>query len=86
VLRSGLLAAFLAADLGEAQAKFAGLPPFIAAFFEQLPVVGTPQDAVSRVQTMIDAGFRYVIFIIMPGHEETVRLVAEQVIPQVTSA
>jgi alkanesulfonate monooxygenase SsuD/methylene tetrahydromethanopterin reductase-like flavin-dependent oxidoreductase (luciferase family) len=86
VLRSGLLAAFVAEDPAAAQAKFAGLPPFIAAFFEQLPVVGTPEDAVARVQTMIDAGFRYVIFIIMPGDEETVRLLAKQVIPHVAVA
>ncbi len=31
-------------------------------------------------------GFRYVIFIIMSGDEETVRMVAEQVLPNVTLA
>jgi alkanesulfonate monooxygenase SsuD/methylene tetrahydromethanopterin reductase-like flavin-dependent oxidoreductase (luciferase family) len=50
VLRSGLLAAFIAKDRAAAQTKFAGLPPFVAAFFEHLPVVGTPDDAVQRVQ------------------------------------
>ena len=49
-------------------------------------MVGTPEDALQRVQAMIAAGFRYVIFIIMPGDEETVRLVAEQVLPNVTLA
>ncbi len=82
----GLLAAFLATDRAVAQAKFADLPPFVAAFFEHLPVVGTPEDALQRVQAMVEAGFRYVIFIIMPGDEETVRLLADQVIPHVTGA
>ncbi|MDQ3656816.1 MAG: LLM class flavin-dependent oxidoreductase [Chloroflexota bacterium] len=86
VLRSGLLAAFISEDSVAAQAKFDGLPPFLLAFFEQLPVVGTPDDAVQRVQTMIEAGFRYVIFIVMPGDEETVRLLAEHVLPVATAA
>lgn len=83
VLRSGLLAAFLAEDPAAARAKFASMPPFIASFFEHLPVVGTPAEAVPRLQSMVDAGFRYVIFIVRPGDEETLRLLAEAVIPAV---
>ena len=83
VLRSGLLAAFLAEDPESARAKFAGLPPELAAFFEQLPVVGTPEDALPRVRAMLAAGMRYVIFIVMPGDEETLRLLAERVLPAV---
>lgn len=86
VLRSGLLAAFLAEDAGTAQAKYAGLPPELAAFFEHLPVIGTPEDAVVRVQAMVEAGFRYVIFIVMPGDEETLQLLAEKVLPSATVA
>lgn len=82
VLRSGLLAAFIAEDRVAAQAKFAALPPFMAAFFEQLPVVGTPEDAVRRVRAMVEAGFRYVIFVVMPGDEETLRLLAEHVLTE----
>ena len=83
VLRSGLLAAFLAADAGAARAKFAAIPPELAAFFEQLPVVGTAEDALPRVRELLEAGMRYVIFVVMPGDEETLRLLAEQVVPAV---
>lgn len=83
VLRSGLLAAFLAEDRAAAEAKFADLPPFVASFFEHLPVVGTAADAVPRVRTMVEAGFRYLIFIVMPGDEATLRLLAEAVISAV---
>ncbi|MBA2468920.1 MAG: LLM class flavin-dependent oxidoreductase [Chloroflexia bacterium] len=86
VLRSGLLAAFISEDTVAAQAKYDGLPPFLAAFFEQLPVVGTPDAALQRVRTMLEAGFRYVIFIVMPGDEEAVRLLAEHVLPVAAGA
>ena len=81
MLRSGLLAAFLAEDAGAARAKFAGMPPELVAFFEQLPVVGTAEGALPRVRAMLAAGIRYVIFIVMPGDEETLRLLAERVLP-----
>ncbi len=81
VLRSGLLTASLAKSTPAAQAKFAAVPPEIVAFFEHLPVVGTPADAVPRVREMLASGFQYVIFIVMPGDEETLRLLAEQVLP-----
>ena len=83
VLRSGLLAAFLAEDAAMARTKFGHLPPEMVGFFEQLPVVGTAEDALPRVRAMLDAGMRYVIFIVMPGDEETLRLLAEQVLPAV---
>ncbi|MGI8475617.1 MAG: LLM class flavin-dependent oxidoreductase [Thermomicrobiales bacterium] len=83
VLRSGLLAAFLSRDAEAARAKHATLPPEMQAFFEQLPVVGTAEDALARVRAMLGAGMRYVIFIVMPGDEETLRLLAERVLPAV---
>lgn len=66
-----------------ARNKFAGLPPEMVAFFEQLPVVGTAEDALLRVRAMLEAGIRYVIFIVMPGDEATLRLLAERVLPAV---
>jgi len=55
----------------------------MVAFFEQLPVVGTAEDALLRVRAMLEAGIRYVIFIVMPGDEATLRLLAERVLPAV---
>jgi 2-methylisocitrate lyase-like PEP mutase family enzyme len=46
-------------------------------------VVGTAADALARVRALLEAGMRYVIFIVMPGDEETVRLLAERVLPAV---
>ena len=44
---------------------------------------GPPEDALPRVRAMLEAGMRYVIFIVMPGDEETLRLLAERVLPAV---
>lgn len=59
VPRSGLLAACLAESESAARAKFESLPPHLAGFFEQLPVIGTPEDALLRVRAMLEARFRY---------------------------
>jgi alkanesulfonate monooxygenase SsuD/methylene tetrahydromethanopterin reductase-like flavin-dependent oxidoreductase (luciferase family) len=83
ILRTGLLAAFLAESDAAARAKIELLPPEQAGFFERLPIVGTPEAAVPRVREMLDAGFQYVIFIVMPFDQETLRLLAERVIPAV---
>ena len=53
----------------------------MAAFFERLPVVGTPEEAAPRVRAMLDAGFRYVIFVVFPFDAETPHLLAERVLP-----
>lgn len=45
------------------EAKRAQLPPILD-FFERLPIIGTPEEAVVRVRAMVAAGFRYVICII----------------------
>ncbi len=46
-------------------------------------MVGTAEDALPRVRAMLGVGMRYVIFIVMPGDEETLRLLAERVLPAV---
>ena len=83
VLRTGVLVASLAESAAEAQAKLVGLSPQLAAFFERLPVVGTPEEAVPRVSALLDAGFQYVIFVVFPFDFETPRLLAERVLPAV---
>lgn len=85
VLRTGLLSVFLSESQDALDAKLAAMPPYILDFFEQLPVIGTPEEAVPRVQALLDAGFQYLIFIVMPFDTETLRLLAERVIPAVMS-
>ncbi len=83
VLRSVLLAAFLSADPATARAKQARLPPEMAALFQQLPFIETVEDAIRRARATVAAGMRYLIFIVIPGDEETLRLLAEQVLPAI---
>jgi alkanesulfonate monooxygenase SsuD/methylene tetrahydromethanopterin reductase-like flavin-dependent oxidoreductase (luciferase family) len=85
VLRTGLLVASLAESSSAARAKLNNLPPQLIAFMEQLPVVGTPEEAASRVRAMLDVGFQYVIFVVFPFDAETLRLLAERVLPAVTA-
>jgi alkanesulfonate monooxygenase SsuD/methylene tetrahydromethanopterin reductase-like flavin-dependent oxidoreductase (luciferase family) len=74
------------AVLGEtpeaAQTKFAAIPPERTGFFGHLPIVGTPEEIIPRVQTLVGAGFQYLIFIVWDP--ETLRLLGEQVLPEVT--
>ncbi len=83
VLRSGLLAAFLSTNPGAARAKQARLAPEMAGLLQQLPFIETVDEAVGRARAMVAAGMRYLIFIVIPGDEETLRLLAEQVVPAV---
>jgi alkanesulfonate monooxygenase SsuD/methylene tetrahydromethanopterin reductase-like flavin-dependent oxidoreductase (luciferase family) len=83
ILRTGLLVASLAESTAAARAKLNRLPPQMVAFFEQLPIVGTPEEAVPRVRAMLDAGFQYVIFVVFPFDTETPCLLAERVLPAV---
>lgn len=85
VLRTGLLAMFLAESTAAVEAKMANVPPQILGFFEQLPVVGTPEEAVPRVRVLLEAGFQYVIFIVLPFDGESLRLLAERVVPAVNA-
>src|ERR671932_1102479 len=59
VLRTAVLALYLAESAAAAQAKLEGTPPVLRAFFEQLPLAGTPEDAVAHIRALVDAGFRY---------------------------
>lgn len=81
ILRTGLQALFLSDSPDALAAKMASLPPFLLPFFENLPVVGRPEEAVPRLQAMLDAGFQYLIFIVLPFDTETLHLLAERVLP-----
>jgi alkanesulfonate monooxygenase SsuD/methylene tetrahydromethanopterin reductase-like flavin-dependent oxidoreductase (luciferase family) len=86
ILRTGLVSVFLSDSPGTLEAKMAAVPPDILGFFEQLPVIGAPEDAVSRVRAMLDHGFQYIIFIVLPFDTETLHLLAERVLPAVQVA
>ncbi|MGI9145658.1 MAG: hypothetical protein ACR2IK_03775 [Chloroflexota bacterium] len=81
ILRTALVGLFLSDSSGALQAKMGQLPPELMGFFEQLPIVGTPEEAVLRVRSLIEAGFQYVFFIILPFDRETLQLTGERVIP-----
>ncbi|WP_410968532.1 hypothetical protein, partial [Salmonella sp. SAL4443] len=81
ILRTGLLSVFLSDSPATLEAKMANVPPHILPFFEQLPVIGTPEDALPRVQALLSAGFQYIIFIVLPFDTESLQLLADRVIP-----
>ncbi len=83
VLRSGLLASFLSVDAAAARAKRERLTPEMAALYGQLPFVETTEHLTRQVRALLAAGVRYVIFIVMPGDEETLLLLKDRVVPAV---
>ena len=51
--------------------------------FAPSTVAGTPHDVVPYFRSLVEAGMRYFITFIYPKDTETMRLLAEQVIPEV---
>lgn len=83
ILRTTLVGLVLAESQAALQAKMERIPPGLLAFFERVPIVGTPEEAVPRVRALVHAGFQYVFCLILPFDMETLRLTAERVIPAV---
>lgn len=81
VLRTGLVLAVLGASSGAAQSKLDALPAPFMAFLGHHPIVGTADEATAQVRAFLDAGFQYLIFIVMDL--ETLRLLGEQVVPAI---
>lgn len=72
--------------LGESagvQAKLDRFPKAILAFLEQTVLATTPGDAIRRMQALIDVGFQYFLCGIAGNDEETLNLLAQQVIPAI---
>src|ERR671932_1779113 len=59
VLRTAVVALYLAESAPAAQAKLEGMRPWARTFLEQLPFAGTPEEAVAQLRALVDAGFRY---------------------------
>jgi alkanesulfonate monooxygenase SsuD/methylene tetrahydromethanopterin reductase-like flavin-dependent oxidoreductase (luciferase family) len=81
ILRTALLTTILAESSTAAQEKLALIPAQRLAFMERLVVAGTPDDAVSRVRTLLEVGFQYVMFFLPTADWESMELLAQRVIP-----
>lgn len=68
------------------EAKQEVVPPFLRALNpgDSAGLIGTPEDAVQRIQSLVAAGCQY--FILSVLDMDTLRLVAERVVPAVTGA
>ena len=67
------------------QAKLDHFPKPLLAFLEQTVVATTPGDAIKRIQALVDVGFQYFLFGIADNDEETLNLLAQQVIPAIVA-
>jgi alkanesulfonate monooxygenase SsuD/methylene tetrahydromethanopterin reductase-like flavin-dependent oxidoreductase (luciferase family) len=74
---------FLAETESALQEKLAAVPALTRERFAPSTLAGTPDDAVAYFQALIAAGMRYFITFIYPKDIETVRLLAERVIPEI---
>jgi alkanesulfonate monooxygenase SsuD/methylene tetrahydromethanopterin reductase-like flavin-dependent oxidoreductase (luciferase family) len=77
VLRSNITLRLVLAKTPDAvRAKFGGGQP------GQGTLVGTPADVVREYRALADAGVQYFIARVLPDDEETLRLLAERVVPE----
>ena len=83
VLRTTPLVLYLAETPEAARAKMDRVPPYLHAFFEQLPVVGTPEQVAPRLRALVKAGFQYLICLVSATDLQTLHLLAERVVPAV---
>jgi len=88
VLRSILFVPTLLAESAAAlEAKRARVPPAVLQFLLQFggpaALMGTPEQAAERLRPLVEAGCRYFIF--STTDADTLRLVAEQVMPALSS-
>jgi alkanesulfonate monooxygenase SsuD/methylene tetrahydromethanopterin reductase-like flavin-dependent oxidoreductase (luciferase family) len=87
VVRSMQFVPVVLADSEAALArKRALLPQARLAFFDQAVVMGTPEQAIARLQSFVSAGCQYFSLAIMGNDLETLHLAAERVVPAVQAA
>jgi alkanesulfonate monooxygenase SsuD/methylene tetrahydromethanopterin reductase-like flavin-dependent oxidoreductase (luciferase family) len=92
VLRTCLAGVFFLAETEDAaQAKLAKLPSWVISGLEGLPglerlaFAGTPDQAVTHLQGLVDAGFQYLICRVFESDPESLQLLAKRVIPAVVT-
>jgi alkanesulfonate monooxygenase SsuD/methylene tetrahydromethanopterin reductase-like flavin-dependent oxidoreductase (luciferase family) len=74
---------FLAETESALQAKLAAVPATIREPFAPSTVAGTPRQVIDHFRSLVEAGLRYFIVFVYPKDAETVRLLAEQVVPEI---
>jgi alkanesulfonate monooxygenase SsuD/methylene tetrahydromethanopterin reductase-like flavin-dependent oxidoreductase (luciferase family) len=77
---------FLAETAAALDAKLATVPQGRRNAFASSTVAGTPREVVRYYRELVAAGIRYFITFIHPGDVDTVRLLAEEVLPEVVAA
>jgi len=84
VLRTHTTMPLFLAETPEAlQAKLASVPALTRERFAPSTVAGTPQEVVPYFRSLVEAGMQYFICFVYPKDAETVRLLAEQVVPEI---
>jgi alkanesulfonate monooxygenase SsuD/methylene tetrahydromethanopterin reductase-like flavin-dependent oxidoreductase (luciferase family) len=76
---------FLAETDAALQEKLAAVPRATREHFAPSTMAGTPRDVIRYFRTLVEAGMQYFITFIYPKDVETVRLLAEQVVPEVVA-
>jgi len=79
VLRTGLMNLTLGVTQQQAQEKVERIAPQLRAFFEKLVIPCTPAEGIQHVQSMLDAGFQYIVF--QGLDPESIELLATEVLP-----
>jgi alkanesulfonate monooxygenase SsuD/methylene tetrahydromethanopterin reductase-like flavin-dependent oxidoreductase (luciferase family) len=86
VLRTHWSPPVVLADTAQAlQAKVAAITPDEHRFYGEHMVIGTPEEAITHFQRLVNAGLQYFI-VHTRGDPDTARLLAERVLPAVTPA
>lgn len=84
VLRTGIVNLRLADTHEAAAAKVAMMPPRLREFMERLVIPCAPDEAVEHVQSMLDAGYQYIVF--QGLDPETLELLTTTVLPHFRNA
>jgi hypothetical protein len=59
------------------------LPPWVREITRETIVAGTPAEVVVHYRRLVRAGFQYFIAFVYGNDVETIRLLAEQVVPEI---
>jgi alkanesulfonate monooxygenase SsuD/methylene tetrahydromethanopterin reductase-like flavin-dependent oxidoreductase (luciferase family) len=85
ILRTTHLTLILAETQAGVQAKPDRFPKALLAFLEQIVLATTPDEAIKRIQALVDVGFQYFLCGISGNDVETLNLLAQRVIPAIVA-